>query len=428
MGDIRMATKNREKTTQNIDKKYANYRKVLLENMEHLEITERMTVKQKRFDAVANNDTIEKAVEQLGESSEVIFSYLRNMVYEIKKNSNTVIGGHIGDKKVPTFTIGNVSVSKSEVAMSDIEKFSISENIEKSEQSTTPIQDRKIPISENLQNIAQTMTSYIPQQDGYISQRMLGSSDTLILQKLYENKNFVLIEGPTGTGKSHLARELAYSNQVPYMRVNLNGATVPEDLIGQWIPNANPNVNAKYVWNDGVLTMFMRYGGIFVVDEINMAPADILSLFHSITDDERRLVLTNKDGEVIHAHPNFFLIATMNRGYEGTKPLNLALKDRFRIFEMSYNEITERKLKIPEEMLSVASKLRDSVNIFTPVSTRDLLKYTQDCKIFPEKISREFFINNFDTDEKPAVREIISLIMDFNDKKDNDTYTDSDSA
>jgi len=397
--------------TQNIEQKYENYRKVLLENKQHLEISERMTVKQKRFDAVANNDTIQKAIKELGETSEVIFGYLRNMVYEIKKNSNAIIGGHIGDRKVASFKIGETSASTQPTV-------NIAQNI-------TPIQTAKIPISKDVQNIAQIMASYIPQKDGYISQRMLGSSDTNILQKLYENKKFVLIEGPTGTGKSHLARELAYSNKVPYMRVNLNGATVPEDLVGQWIPNADPKISTKYVWNDGALTLFMRYGGVFVVDEINMSPADILSLFHSVTDDERRLVLTQKDGEVIHAHPNFFLIATMNRGYEGTKPLNLALKDRFRIFEMGYNSTTEKKLKISKDMLDISKKLRSSPNILTPVSTRDLLKYMQDCNIFPEKIAREFFINNFDVDEKQPVREIITLIMDYDDT-DSDSDEDSE--
>jgi len=403
--------------TQNIEQKYANYRKVLIENREHLDISERMTVKQKRFDAVSHNLTIKGAMTELGENSEIVFKYLRNMVYEIKKNSNAIIGGHIGDKKVATFTIESRNIVNGvDTPIGVVAKNPMGTENEKTNEISLPITQTNIPISEDLNSIAQTMVSYIPQTDGYISQRMLGSSDTNILQKLYENKKFVLIEGETGCGKSHLARELAYSNKVPYMRVNLNGATVPEDLIGQWIPNANPKINAKYVWKDGTLTMFMRYGGVFVVDEINMAPADILSLFHSITDDERRLVLTNKDGEVIHAHKNFYLIATMNRGYEGTKPLNLALKDRFRIFEMSYNETTEKKLKISDNMLRVAKKLRDSVNIFTPISTRDLLKYMQDCKIFTEKIAREFFINNFDVDEKPAVREIISLMIDSSDK------------
>lgn len=263
------------------------------------------------------------------------------------------------------------------------------------------------------------MNTYVPQKDGYIQRAIHGTTDVKLMQSLYENKDFVLLIGDTGCGKTHLARNLAYQNNLPYMRVNLNGATTPEDLIGQWIPNPNPGVDtAKYVWQDGVLTKFMRQGGVFVVDEINMAPADILSMLHSVTDDERRLVLTQKDGEVIIANPNFWLVCTMNPDYEGTKPLNLALKDRFRIIPLGYSDRVERKLSIDEKMLEVAQKLRDSDEItMTPVSTRDLIKYRDDQIKYGESIARAFFINNFDITEQPVVKEVMELILDNKSNK-----------
>lgn len=261
------------------------------------------------------------------------------------------------------------------------------------------------PFSDELKN-------YIPQKDGYIARSIYGTTDVKLLQAMYDNKDFALLIGETGCGKTHLARHVAYVNKVPYMRVNMNGATTPEDLAGQWIPNPNPENPAKYVWQDGVLTKFMRTGGIFVVDEINMAPADILSMLHSVTDDERRLVLTQKDGEVIIAHPNFWFISTMNPDYEGTKPLNLALKDRFRIIVLGYSDRVERRLQIDEKLLDVASKLRKSEEITTPVSTRDLIKFRDDKIKYGDQVARAYFINNFDDAEQPVVKEIVELTLD----------------
>jgi len=279
---------------------------------------------------------------------------------------------------------------------------------------------------ETAKLVPEEMQSYVPKTDGYVSRAIHGTTDVKLMQGLYANKDFALLIGDTGCGKTHLARNLAYQNKQPYMRVNMNGATTPEDLAGQWIPNPNPNSDAKYIWQDGVLTRFMRNGGVFVVDEINMAPADINSMFHSVTDDERRLVLTQKDGEVIIAHPNFWLVATMNPDYEGTKPLNLALKDRFRVIYLGYSDKVEKRLNIDDGMLDVASKLRKSEEISTPVSTRDLIKYRDDQTKYGEDVARAFFVNNFEKEqEQPVVKELLELVLDGRQKgkqNSNGTY------
>lgn len=279
-------------------------------------------------------------------------------------------------------------------------------------------------VSKGVQTAVQyDMKSYIPQTDGYIARSMHGTTDVKLMDTAYEHKHFILLVGETGCGKTHLVRNVAFKKKQPYMRVNMNGATTPEDLAGQWIPNPN-NDGPKYVWQDGVLTQFMRHGGIFVVDEINMAPADILSMFHSVTDDERRLVLTAKDGEVVQAHPEFWFVSTMNPDYEGTKPLNLALKSRFRVVFVDYSIKVEKRLNISEQMLNVADKLRTSDEINTPVSTRDLMYYEEDKGVYSEKLARGMFVDKFEEAEKATVKEVIEMMVDGKEPKnkgdDND--------
>jgi MoxR-like ATPase len=258
-----------------------------------------------------------------------------------------------------------------------------------------------------------SVTAAAPTKHDYISRNIYGTTDVKLMTEAYKNRDNVLIIGETGSGKTHLVRYVAKTMNVPYMRVNMNGGWTPEDFAGQYVPNPNPGLDEpKYLWQDGRLVEFMKNGGIFVVDEINMAPADILSMLHSVTDDERQIVITQNKGEIVTAHPNFWFVATMNPDYEGTKPLNLALKDRFRIIVLGYNDKVEKKLGIDDKFLDLTKKLRDSSEITTPVSTRDLIKYRDDKGKYGEDVARAFFINNFDINEQPVVKEMIEMILD----------------
>jgi len=157
----------------------------------------------------------------------------------------------------------------------------------------------------------------------------------------------------------------------------------------------------------------MKEGGVLVIDEINMASADILALFNSVTDDERKLVLTDNGGEHVYACKNFRLIATMNPSYEGTKELNDSLRSRFSVVELGYNESVEKKLKIDEKVRTLAKKLRDSEEITTPVATRALLRFMKQLTYNSgDKIARGIFINGFNEYERPVVTEMIKLVLD----------------
>ena len=256
------------------------------------------------------------------------------------------------------------------------------------------------------------LSAYIPKTDGkYIPRKIGKTTDIEILKRCYEENINVLLVGATGTGKTHAARHLAYELQVPYMRVNCNGAITPEDLIGQYIPDGN----GGFKWCDGVLTRFIRHGGIFVLDEINAAPAEILFVLHSLLDDERKIVLTQKDGEVIRASDKFMFIATMNPTedaiYEGTKELNAALKDRFGVvLYYDYDEKIEKKIIKSEYVREVLKALRNSEEIETPISTRTGKEYERAIELFGIETANEMFIARFRKEEREIVRETLTMI------------------
>ncbi len=156
----------------------------------------------------------------------------------------------------------------------------------------------------------------------------------------------VLIVGPTGCGKTTMLKEVAKAKDKTLIRISLNGEVGITELVGKWLL-----VDKKTVWQDGVLVDAMRHGHWVVLDEINAALPEVLFCLNSVLDDARALTIAEKDGEVVHAHPDFRAFATMNPSgeYVGTKELNMALLSRFGIkLESTYQKPSE-ELKIIEQ-------------------------------------------------------------------------------
>lgn len=256
-----------------------------------------------------------------------------------------------------------------------------------------------------------SVAAFVPAVNGYVPRKFPGGTDIEIFRKAYGARIPTLIVGHTGTGKTHAVRDFAFTNKLPYMRVNLNEATTVEDLVGQFVADGG-----GFRWVDGVLTKFIREGGVFVVDEINAANAGILFVLHSVLDDERKIVLVQKDGEVVHAHKDFWLVATMNpEGYEGVRPLNDALKDRFGvIMEYGYDESVEEKLIENKRLLRLAKNLRglfEKGEIVTPCSTRMLLQYVQNESLFGTPFAVSCFVAKFKDEERKAVSNAADLFL-----------------
>lgn len=194
----------------------------------------------------------------------------------------------------------------------------------------------------------------------------------------------VLIIGETGTGKTTAVRNLAGRTGRPYRRVNLNGGTTADELVGRTLLNKEGTY-----WADGILTDAVRRGHWILIDEINAAGADVLFALHSLLDDDKMLVLTEKNNEVVRPHKDFRLFATMNPSgdYAGTREINKALMSRFPlVLTASYPkeqeevkivvERTNIKHDLAEGLVKIAGDARNAhreAKMDFPFSTRDVL-------------------------------------------------------
>jgi hypothetical protein len=236
----------------------------------------------------------------------------------------------------------------------------------------------------------------------------------------------VLLISETGAGKNHLIRAVAAKLGVPYVRFPFNAGVTLDGMLGKFLlPEAG-----RTVWQDGLLTLAARHGGIVCLDEINACPNEIAIALHAMLDAERLCVVADKP-ETFKVAPTTFFVATMNPDYAGTRPLNPAFKSRFKLpLTLDYEPAVEKKLVANPPLLKLAAALRTIYRtgdgtINTPIGTRLLLDYQANRALFGDEIAREAFLSAFDTkEEKVAVRESFLAFMEQGTAGDIDVDKD----
>lgn len=137
----------------------------------------------------------------------------------------------------------------------------------------------------------------------------------------------LLLTGPKATGKNVLAENLAYMFGRPAYNVSFHVNTNSGDLIG-----TDTFADNEVRLRKGSIYQCAECGGFGILDEINMAKNDAVSVLHAALDYRRSIDVPGYDK--IDLHPAARFIGTMNYGYAGTKELNEALVSRFLVIDM----------------------------------------------------------------------------------------------
>ncbi|KAL8154412.1 hypothetical protein V2J09_012172 [Rumex salicifolius] len=136
----------------------------------------------------------------------------------------------------------------------------------------------------------------------------------------------VLLQGPTSSGKTSMIQYLAAITGHKFVRINNHEHTDLQEYIGSYITDAT----GKLVFQEGVLVRALRNGHWIVLDELNLAPTDVLEALNRLLDDNRELFVPELF-ETVRPHPDFMLFATQNPPtfYGGRKMLSRAFRNRF---------------------------------------------------------------------------------------------------
>jgi MoxR-like ATPase len=247
------------------------------------------------------------------------------------------------------------------------------------------------------QRLTPEQISRIPSNVNYIPQGNEVTYATVSL--LYDTWAPPLLMGPKGSGKSTMVEALAEILYLPICRVSggidvnadyLLGTktlepveSAPKQLIAKialscaksgepLLPEEIEQISGgqaimKVVHEPGILLQAVTAGEIILIDEINVLIPEVTSILHTLLDWQRTITVPGL-GEV-KAHPDFRLVAAMNVGYMGTRPLNNAFRDRFRgiqvqgISRNTLLELLQQKVesKTAVKLADIYESLYDSV-------------------------------------------------------------------
>ncbi|KAI1738338.1 hypothetical protein F4680DRAFT_450092 [Xylaria scruposa] len=190
----------------------------------------------------------------------------------------------------------------------------------------------------------------------------------------------ILIQGPTSAGKTSMIEYLANYSGNKFVRINNHEHTDLQEYLGTYVSDAS----GKLRFQEGLLVQALRQGHWIVLDELNLAPTDVLEALNRLLDDNRELLIPETQ-EVVRPHENFMLFATQNPAglYGGRKALSRAFRNRF--LELHFDDIPEDELETILQKRSIYTAPSDCkriVNVY-----KELSRLRQTSRLFENKDS-----------------------------------------
>ena len=245
-----------------------------------------------------------------------------------------------------------------------------------------------------------------------------------IVAAIVSNVAPILLQGPTSVGKTTMIEYIAAKAGFKCIRINNHEHTDIQEYIGGY----TTNIHGQLEFRDGLLVEALRNGHWIILDELNLAPSDVLEALNRLLDDNTELLIP-ETGEVIKPASGFTLFATQNPAgaYGGRKPLSRAFRNRFlEIFvnDLPFSEVEEiitQSCGIPPKFSQMLVKTmqdlklrRQKSSLFQgkhgSVTTRDLIKWGKRQPATPYSVAMEGYMllaERLRSDEEKSVVENI---------------------
>lgn len=181
--------------------------------------------------------------------------------------------------------------------------------------------------------------------------------------------------GRPGTGKTSTAVRFAKSLSNTVFKVTLNDGDMAAKYEGFYVPKGDRFeymrgvLSNAWTWNNGE-------GCPIVIDEIDHASSEVMSLLFAFLDDPQvaALTLPDADNATIHPGPKFMAIATSN---QGPNALPEPLKDRFEVrIRVDVPSPGMMSSLIPEIRDVADSVIQTFATSGTTITFRDLKHYS----------------------------------------------------
>ncbi|WP_026895873.1 AAA family ATPase [Clostridiisalibacter paucivorans] len=142
--------------------------------------------------------------------------------------------------------------------------------------------------------------------------------------------NTILLEGDAGSGKTQLAKALSADFNLPYTKVTCFADMDKSDVLGSILPvlpeKDDKSDTVEYRYYPSEIVRAYENGWLLEIQEPTVIrDAAVLMALNSALEPDGSLNLPTR---IVHRHPDFITVITTNRGYNGYRPLNEALRDR----------------------------------------------------------------------------------------------------
>lgn len=128
-----------------------------------------------------------------------------------------------------------------------------------------------------------------------------------LLARAVSGKYPILLQGPTSAGKTSMVTYLAQLVGRKCVRINNHQHTDIQEYIGSYVSGPD----GRLVFQEGALVRAVREGHWIILDELNLAPSEVLEALNRLLDDNREIFIPETQ-ETVKAHPAFQLFATQN--------------------------------------------------------------------------------------------------------------------
>lgn len=203
--------------------------------------------------------------------------------------------------------------------------------------------------------------------------KVFWNKDTLKIVESCSKANLpLLLMWETWVGKTTIVREVAKNKKKTITRINLNGQTWREEILGKYVLDWWATVR-----QDGPLLQALRTGDWILLDEINAALPEVLFTLQALIETKwgklGDINLVEKDWEIITPHKDCRIFATANPAdrYIWAKDFNVATLSRFVVMDVEKLNVTD-ELALLKDLFPKLDEgyLVKSVDIWNKINKR----------------------------------------------------------